>query len=1852
MATKTDRSHGDLLRESVEFSNSGPSEPELIDKTMTMMSHDVKNIEQIRAMIPNRQGVHARAPLPATHGNIHPACVLLRQRALSCSEVCSGRHVLVQKMFEKVTDLDDHLRAAIEGGDKDNSGDFGVWETQCLLEENADKFFGEEVPLSQRSVLVHFIELKADMTVGVHKEVFEKVRFILMLWNVYKYFRTRWDRELANVTGPRDVLKVMRGMNNGKKVSLAEARWVFDKVESLECRSEEEETFALKLCMAYWYMSDEEELGKDKLLRERLIQRLRLEQQFGVGGLRLLNMMMIFLLILTGMSLFSAWGGTYRTDQRGIKENLQSKLDLESFESVTSLEGVYDYTKQFSRLSAVLSPLSHNYFSSQSRTLLDEQRTFTKEPDRLPSLDLVFTGTFTLQAWIRISRAEEAAGSIPILRKALGSLGGQERLSCWSWNFPPSISFGAHDYGKRVPNPATGLAEEFVAAPYPIPNASHGGEPHYRERDDMVLHTLSVNRTHVTFLVDGGQVLSTIQLHRPITDCISRDLALGAKGITLAAVRYYPWQLSALEVQEIFHGGSRLMLPPLHSEPVSKEDLLLRQGQEQKDYTAFAIGDLSDHTRYSTRIAASEILNPLLEPVSLRSPNHPITPKHSDPTLGYKYWQIYDLPVYTDASSKNMAPGSALPPGSAQGFTVSTWLRFDTNVGHGYHIARAVPLFDQAWQPVWNGWDNFCWMVYAGADYTAIYTKSSSLDANGKQSDGPLLQVLDKQAPEGWWFKGKSYRHIVYQIDPAGSMPLRICIDGVCTGTPQMDKYTQLCERGGSGTCKRLSELGSGAPLDLAKPAMDCSETGLMQSYPSEQYEKALNSSRVYLNRRPNDDYPMTTWQMSTKYFDRVLTPDEVKELFENDPDPEDKHNGSIRQNRGCRQPSEIIDDRTFRDGFGHDCLWYFRSRSKDASVCSRTPAAAKSCPVACQSSEMCWGPESSISNTTLQIWNMQMEFRARGDQHSSTTCVGKSTTPEKEAIVCAKNAPNWPSQCQKAGLDTCGPKDCSMFEGNRPALLECLGNTSWVPEDGARFDAFLPCRDIITRHDPDCDWDDSLLDDWASSVNASNSWSINFWLESVSEEECLLPMVRLLNGDGGTFTMLGGTQRLVPDGNSICNKEEWFGVSVVEGQSDGLGVLHSVADVQAPKSVQGTKHFLLFGRRPDGFTGIHFDTLSSYENLQDKSVVRPGKQFLRVINIIGNVRMSPWELRSDFPGPETIANMQYSQAPLEAMKRGPAQPLYQQRAIELERDVEEFTESSLLMAPPLILQTRESNNRCDVLKARATLNLFMERSKNFQCSAPFTCQDDVSVSQACDKDDEDILEHFGTKPDILEGEEFYVEYLATIAENQLFSRMVLNRSTMTGVQTVMETDRFLDSLTRDGYILALFYTPDINMISRLRVFFETSEGRVRMQGEVKHLPAASGNPVRGFTAIMICSMILIAVWLVLGIVSLRKKFKWNRELLALRPEEVATRWNSCVEGFLQNGVQILQDVLFPILLLALLIQMLLDERSSAENVDSILTQLVGLNWDAGSSVIEGYWLAKKRAYLDLVEVIDDRIASAHTLHQIALVAMILLLLSVITATSAHPRTALITKTLAIAANDFLHFGTLAAAVFFGFALMGSVWFGSEKEEMALLGSTASVLFDALLGPPDKLEMGNPEDPPAFDYQLFILLWHFIGFFIILNFVLTIIIHAYESVNEEIENNETEQDIFHDAWEMCLKFLRSKRFRWPSDAKLLDHLEKTLKSKYVSKEQLLWDREYLFGDDPQVDSFMNYYRRFSFCTGDDDMMLNKPVLEDVATFQCLTLQKLEQLGRVLKAGQQSSEKLLHTLNESQTAMAL
>ncbi len=63
-----------------------------------------------------------------------------------------------------------------------------------------------------------------------------------------------------------------------------------------------------------------------------------------------------------------------------------------------------------------------------------------------------------------------------------------------------------------------------------------------------------------------------------------------------------------------------------------------------------------------------------------------------------------------------------------------------------------------------------------------------------------------------------------------------------------------------------------------------------------------------------------------------------------------------------------------------------------------------------------------------------------------------------------------------------------------------------------------------------------------------------------------------------------------------------------------------------------------------------------------------------------------------------------------------------------------------------------------------------------------------------------------------------------------------------------------------------------------------------------------------------------------------------------------------------------------------------------------------------------------------------------------------------------QPRLGVVTRSLALAAPDLIHFAIVAGAVFIGYAMMGFLIFGNSIQQFNSFGESINTCFEMLLG--------------------------------------------------------------------------------------------------------------------------------------------------------------------------------------------
>jgi len=229
--------------------------------------------------------------------------------------------------------------------------------------------------------------------------------------------------------------------------------------------------------------------------------------------------------------------------KRGIYQDLQAAFDFEDLLSVSNKAEYVDAMRTVAQSSKPYFHMSANYFDTGGRgmrQLWGDMEVFTGPK---LSAEINFGAQeFSLTAWVR-TVPQFLDGYILRKRPSPGS-----SLSCVGWylhrNYGPALHYGAHDFDPRLSPFESSTQEQYEArTAKAIPF-----EPH-----TYVLMTMVVNKTSVQFFRDT-ELLDSLSLPRPdLTDCFNggEGTLIGDPGLELGVVRYYPFSLTTLQIEEV-----------------------------------------------------------------------------------------------------------------------------------------------------------------------------------------------------------------------------------------------------------------------------------------------------------------------------------------------------------------------------------------------------------------------------------------------------------------------------------------------------------------------------------------------------------------------------------------------------------------------------------------------------------------------------------------------------------------------------------------------------------------------------------------------------------------------------------------------------------------------------------------------------------------------------------------------------------------------------------------------------------------------------------------------------------------------------------------------------------------------------------------------------------------------------------------------------------------------------------------------------------------------------------------------------------------------------------------------------
>jgi hypothetical protein len=645
---------------------------------------------------------------------------------------------------------------------------------------------------------------------------------------------------------------------------------------------------------------------------------------------------------------------------------------------------------------------------------------------------------------------------------------------------------------------------------------------------------------------------------------------------------------------------------------------------------------------------------------------------------------------------------------------------------------------------------------------------------------------------------------------------------------------------------------------------------------------------------------------------------------------------------------------------------------------------------------------------------------------------------------------------------------------------------------------------------------------------------------------------------------------------------------------------------------------------------------------------------FIQAIQLPGGILISPIVVTMKPLGLKILQERFYNEKPALSVRRGPAvsDATRNSRTIGYERRV--YNYPAVLMSPPIVLQHRVDKALSCSTQAGTDylLTSWNKTVGGSRCSWPWLCDDSLRQQAtellSCSTDKEAVKFFGGTKLGAEYGElqGWFFEFLQTIAEASILKRvdqrrrssyhadvtergegqeragerrratatvaagggtgsasgsmgsgstaagssapakanMGLNQSLQGAI--VLYPSSYFDAQTQDVQIIMTGFSPDLGTATLIRIVAKVGS-QVEVDYTVDHYQAVEGDQLRQFRLVAGFAIVTSLLIFVEKLLMLWKNEQW-RESEGMS----AKQWNVGVAGWspLTFVFDILAQVVLPITYFSVRLVQL---NKSGYIVDHTVGSrgFAGIAWQDNTVSLQD----KLYKFLSLVGTFEEEIFLERNMVSFYFVILSAQLFRLIVQTEAHPRIAILVKTLRVGMDDVLHFALLCLLVLGAFMLQGLVLFGSWRSDFQDLESSFRALWEMMLG--NMLESGEikssawTSDPMLFVFQMVYLL---LVFMILLNFIIAILVESYMIVKQEVDEKESEQAFWTDSIDMIIIIVKSHFFQWPGQKRALECFQMT--SSGMIDYALIRHLFPEWRDRKSMIAWLTHYGRYGFLT--------------------------------------------------------
>jgi len=1699
------------------------------------------------------------------------------------------------------------LKCLFHKYDVNGDGRLDEKEVRTLL---ADLNTGTAAGFPPEDEEVRYIFSVADKTADGRIDV-DELKIALIAWQTYMGMRTQLQGSIAKYApdgsgalGAEQVKAWLTEVNHGAEVTEEEAAWVLREAAVLG-----DKLTAIELIKAtalwYSYTGTPDDVGEvvgwsgeaaklahqqigwssDGVLvdRGRLVERLHLERTMEVTLCRLLNLLVMFFFLVFALTIAAK-----NDDILQLHKTLEYEFQLGSLGSIMTIPDLRAYLTTVADVSSKFAPLSDHYFGGDADVVLvADQRTFS-EP--LPfEVAVPVLNAFSLSVWVRIPDLHLARW---VIRRPMAITGEGTRTTCWGWRISGQhhgfeLVYGGHDHG----------AEDDVSEVVVVPQSATGGPPEAPFNSTlragaMTMLTMVVNGSKASFVMNTGKaagdgqgatsLVNTVDLPRPLTDCAGSYTMIGDADLTLGELQYFTSALSVDQIGEIYAGGSplaetgrgivikqhqseesQLMDHAIDVESAGLTAAIEDSGTQKRvsDVIGLAVAQGHSPPVASPRpklavgvIGALEAAEPTAragaaQTVFITSGN---TLKNdevlstSQSTL--QYHDMLEGPYEIVGSSGRHIWKPAPPVWTNNGGTFTTWFQHKKP---GFLWSRSMDTADQRF---------LCWGFMVFEDGLEYWGHKNPGAISGSST---LVQ---------WHFKirwnfvtpldyGDTWRHlaVAFQGESSPTEPIKVFLDGVELAIATVDGVPDMHPL--------PSQLGPG--LDLFQ---DC------------PVRPDLPTSVMTLGHRVPGNWWWrgNIWHM--RYYAVPLPAASVHKLVHEALVP--GTTSTFRSVHGCTFISEVQDNGRWKDAFGGGCEWYFEHRTKGKNVCANADA-RQNCPLSCGARSIC---HSVDTTPEFKVWDRIMKL---GPQEG------------KEYQVCL------PTGGSEADLTK--PKVLND-EVVSPLIAAATGFNSEVLSGsldgpGADYDPYCSFSteglDVVEQQYNKAAADggqEFTMYAWVRGVDdpTANFPHFSFWMmrEALTEANASAAYVPWIH------TYSGVANRQVDLELFAVGAAEEEGLCVGARRQDSTGafvsaeVLFESADVQdaVPKMANhGPWNLVALIKRADGTLTSVVNSASASERVPVR--VDCLKTLLSAVVIEKEMSIGPITI---IPRALSVGEVQhrYQHGRLAmALRRPPTEGDRARTTRTIPRQNQRYTGKLMLLSPPLIMQTMYDAGDCVSSWDNEVVQKMVELGRAERCSGIYNCPDlqgplAAQRLYAC-RGDRRTSRYFGLTPEKSTwfsgsgGDAVYSDYLTTIMKHRSLVR--------DGEE--LHTESFINTLSEHVNVGVLLHSPALSITTLLSITADLTSAKLEVSYDIQHLLALRDGSEGGWwdrsllTRYIIFQAIVVIFVLILAVDNAKfVRALWRRRQALKRRGTITFReyLTGAVDQCIILGMLVLLGIMIPL------------KITNATTQERIIDEILGVEWGNPDVTYD----QKKTTYLAALHDLDSAIYFNSSMDTFAMALLLGLVLRILMATAAHPRTALLVETVATGFNDIVHFMCVFVPAFYALAAVATWRYGGDDVNLATLTAAANAQYDAMLGPPGNLGLSGASG----EFAAYGLLFWVVVFFFMINFIFAIIVDSYAKVVEKIEEQVTEQDIIRDVIGVLQYQWLQRVHRWPPVTKIIDCIDKLEPElKKIGFAQL--KEFHIFRNQQAVSAWLNFYYGYLFLDP-QDVPSGKPSVVD------------------------------------------